>query len=175
MTFRAVPGHPLATPFGSRVLTYAQLLALPTDPERLARLIRNVSGPPGPVGPLVARFRTIDQLLSQSPWPIPTPLRASILRVAAAIPGLTLNHASVDCAGRRAVAVTQVSRSYGGNRNDLSLMRAEMLFDPATDAYLGDRETVVGHARPFECVALLKTGVVNSDHIRPLDPPTPAR
>jgi hypothetical protein len=165
--FRAFPGHPLTTPFGNRALTYPELLALPNDPEHLASVIRRASQPPGPMGPVVAQFRTIDQLLSQSPWPIPAQLRASILRVAAAIPGLTIDHAAHDCAGRPAIAVTQVSRSYGGNRSSLAPMRAEMLFDPTTDAYLGDRATVVGNAHPFECVALLNAGVVNSITQRP--------
>jgi hypothetical protein len=158
--FKATADHPVATSFGNRGLTYAQLQALPTNPERLAGIIRRASLPAGPIGVSGAEYRTIGQLLDGSPWPIPPRLRAALLRVAATIPGLTVEQGARDCAGRRATAVVHDEQGYA---NDKPVqMRFELLFAANTDLFLGERGTVIGQAQPFRCIALLRAGVVNT-------------
>jgi hypothetical protein len=163
--FRATAGHPFTTSFGNRQLTYTQLLSLPTDSGRLAAIVHRASLPNGQISVSESQYRTIFQLLSGSPWPIPPPLRAALLHVAATIPGLTLNDAARDCAGRAAIAVTLTTRGVDDDKP--VRMRLEMLFDPATNLYLGNRGTVVGQPHPFECVALINSGIVNSMTQRP--------
>lgn len=163
--FTGTSANPVSTSFGSRELTYAQLQALPTDPEQLAGIIRRASTPARPIGLSAAEYRTIGQLLAGSPWPIPPRLRAALLRVAATIPGLTIEHSARDCAGRPATAVVKYERGYA---NDKPVrMRFDLFFAAKTDLFLGERGTVVGQAQPFRCIALLRAGVVNSMGTRP--------
>ena len=163
--FKATARHPVTTSFGNRGLTYAQLQALPTDPQRLAGILRRASLPAGPIGVSEEEYRTIGQLLVGSPWPIPPRLRAALLRVAATIPGLTIEQDARDCAGRRATAVVGYEQGYA---NDKPVqMRFELLFDAKTNLFLGERGTVVGQAQPFRCIALLRAGVVDTMTTRP--------
>ncbi len=158
--FTGSAAHPAQTSFGNRSLTYAQLQALPTDTDQLASVVRRASLPAGPIGPSAAEYRTIGGLLVGSPWPIPPGLRAALLRVAAAIPGLALEEGVRDCASRAATAVVEYERGYA---NDKPVrMRFELFFNPATHLFLGERGTVVGQTQPFRCIALLRAGVVNS-------------
>jgi hypothetical protein len=157
--------RPAQTAFGNRSLTYAQLQALPTDPDRLADLIRKASTPAGPIGLPAAEYRVIGQLLSGSPWPIPRNLGAGLLRVAATIPGLTITRHTHDCAGRPAVAI--VSHERGAADDKPVRMRFALFFNPTTDLFLGEAGTVEGHAHPFQCIALMDAGVVNSMTAKP--------
>jgi len=163
--FTGSAAHPAQTAFGSRSLTYPQLQALPTDPNSLAAIIRKASTPPGPIGVSSAEYRTIGQLLSGSPWPIPPRLRAALLRVAATIPGLTISKNARDCAGRPAIAV--INQEHGYANDEPVRMRFELFFNPKNDLFLGERGTVEGLTQPFQCIALLDAGVVNSSVTRP--------
>jgi hypothetical protein len=165
MGFTGSAAHPAATSFGNRGLTYAQLQALPTDPNQLGSVVRQASLPAGPIGLSAAEYRTIGQLLDGSPWPIPPRLRAALLRVAATIPGLTVEEGTRDCANRAATAVVEYERGYA---NDEPVrMRFELFFNPTTDLFLGERGTVIGRTQPFRCIALLRAGVVDAMTARP--------
>jgi hypothetical protein len=164
--FSGSAASPATTPFGNESLTYAELQALPTDPEHLSEIIRHASTPAGPIGLAAAKYRTIGQLLADSPWPIPSRVRAAMLQVAATIPGLTIHQSARDCAGRPAIAV--VNHEHGYVNNEPVQMRFALFFSPHTNLFLGERGTVVGHPHhPLRCVALLNAGVVNSQTATP--------
>lgn len=157
--------HPGATALGNRSLTYAQLRALPTDPERLAGVVRRASTPSGQVGLSSSEYRTIGQLLGGSPWPIRPALRSALLRVAATIPGLEVESGARDCAGRAATAIVEHERGYDDDKP--VRMRFELFFNPKSYLFIGERAAVVGQKKPFRCIALLAAGVVDSMTARP--------
>lgn len=65
---------------------------------------------------------------------VPADLRAALFRAATGIPGVTVTDHAANLAGRTGVAV---ARDEGGDT------RQEMIFDPATGEFIGEREVVL--------------------------------
>lgn len=108
---------------------------LPTDPAALRRLIearkiRGVEGPPGEA----ETFTLVGDMLRESY--LPSTVRAAIYRLAAELPGVQLLGDVRDPIGRSGTGIAFTDRGRG--------VRQELIFDPATSALLGERESTVG-------------------------------
>jgi hypothetical protein len=115
--------------FGGGDLGYGDVAALPTDVHDLAALLRvraQIADDPD-----VQMLVIIGDLLRRTD--APPQLRASLYRVAAAIPGVELLGRVTDAAGRPGLAVGITSDATGW------LERTELVFDPATSRLLGER------------------------------------
>jgi hypothetical protein len=66
---------------------------------------------------------------------VPGDLKAALYLVAKDIPGVTLVSTDTDVDGRKGVSV--------GHLQPYGFLRSELLFDPNTGQYLGEREVVV--------------------------------
>jgi hypothetical protein len=153
--------------FGRRVITWAQLLRLPTAPGPLLAMIGRASRDNGQ--PLVqAEFSTIVGLLFESPT---TPaLRAALYLAASRLPGVTLVPAAHDLIGRPAAEV-YVPPGFTGSGGDA------LFFDPSTSAVLGVA-TLVGsklQCPPAWEAAVLAAGYVNSTFQLPPSAPASLR
>ncbi len=144
--------------------TYDDLLALPTDPGALsAHIERSLEGYRDRPAH-VARFVVVGDMLRQ---PLPPALRAALYEVAAAIPGVVLVGETVDPFGRTATAVALDDES--------GELREELLFDPATGAYVGERRVLQRDvdwidAEPGETISyfgITASGIVDGTDIRP--------
>jgi RNA polymerase sigma-70 factor (ECF subfamily) len=144
--------------------TYDDLLALPTDPGALgAHIERSLEGYRDRPAP-VARFVVVGDMLRQ---PLPPALRAALYEVAAAIPGVELVGETVDPFGRTATAVAM--------DDETGELREELLFDPATGAYVGNRRVLQREvdwidAEPGETISYLgitASGIVDGTDVRP--------
>ncbi len=145
--------------FGQRVITWPQLLSLPTAPGALLADIARVSRNDGQ--PLVqAEFGTIVGLLYESPT---TPaLRSALYLTASRLPGVTLVPGAHDLLGRAAAEV-YVPPGFTGNGGEV------LFFDPSTSAVLGTA-TLVGskvQCPPAWEAAVLASGYVNSKYQLP--------
>jgi hypothetical protein len=140
--------------FGRRVITWSQLLSLPTAPGPLLAQIARASRGNGQ--PLVqAEFGTIVGLLFESPT---TPaLRAALYLAASRLPGVTLVPAAHDLLGRPAAEV-YVPPGFAGNGGDA------LFFDPSTSVVLGIASLVGSNVQcpPAFEAAVLAAGYVNS-------------
>jgi hypothetical protein len=140
--------------FGRGVITWSQLLSLPTAPGPLLTQIARASRGNGQ--PLVqAEFGTIVGLLFESPT---TPaLRAALYLAASRLPGVTLVPAAHDLLGRPAAEV-YVPPGFAGNGGDA------LFFDPSTSAVLGVATLVGSNVQcpPAFEAAVLAAGYVNS-------------
>lgn len=107
---------------------------LPTDPAALRRLIeaRKVPGVGGPPGE-AETFTLIGDMLREAY--LPPPIRAALFRLTAELPGVELLGQVRDPAGRPGTGISFTDRRDG--------TRHELIFDPATAALLGERESVV--------------------------------
>jgi hypothetical protein len=110
---------------------------LPTDPLKLrhlieARKIRGVEGPPGEA----ETFTLIGDMLRESY--LPSDVRAAIYRLTAELPGVELLGEVHDPVGRLGTGIAFTDRKRG--------TRHELIFDPATSALLGERESIVRSA-----------------------------
>lgn len=128
---------------GTSTYSYRQLLGLPRDPERLYERFRDAA----------VRCRCGNGVDDQTfvialellrGAPVPTDLRAAILRAMALIPGIE-QHAEPDILGRPGVGV-----AYDGSQG-----RQALIFDPATYEMLGERTGAGGTAD-------LESGIVDS-------------
>ncbi len=128
---------------GDALLSYRQLLALPTRPAALrARLqqaetaltqrqVRIAGG--GATGPQSGAFAQLSEIASLLTSPLPAAERLALFRAAVTIPGASVNTRARDPLGRRGVAV---SASAG-----LSFQR--LIFDPRNGALLEAAPKVV--------------------------------
>jgi hypothetical protein len=135
---------------------------LPTDPLKLrhlieARKIRGVEGPPGEA----ETFTLIGDMLRETY--LPSDVRAAIYRLTAELPGVELLGEVHDPVGRPGTGIAFTDRKRG--------TRHELIFDPATSALLGERESIVGSApygfqappgTPIGYAAYLESKVVDS-------------
>jgi hypothetical protein len=133
---------------GVRKYSYRQLLSLPREPQILYERFHDAAvdcqcGNGVDDQTFVVAF----ELLRTTP--LPTGLRAAILRAMALIPGIELQ-AERDILGRPGVGV-----AYNGTQG-----RQALIFDPSTYALLGDRSGPGG-------VADLESGIVDSMTARP--------
>lgn len=119
------------------------LAGLPTDPDRLLAVLRTAAAADDASGnlrtsgagvpPNVQVFEEIARLFSADDPIIPSDLRASLYRVAAALPGIRRVPGEVTVAGHRAIAVAiQVEGKT----------QVEILLDPDTYQFVGDRISV---------------------------------
>jgi hypothetical protein len=133
---------------GPTKYSYRQLLALPRDPERLYARFRDaaVECQCGN-GVDDQTFVVAVELLRTTP--LPTDLRAAILRAIALVPGIE-QRPERDILGRPGIGV-----AYNGTQG-----RQALLFDPSTYEMLGDRSGAGGTAD-------LESGIVDSTTARP--------
>lgn len=133
---------------GTRTYRYRQLLALPRDPRALyARFHAAAVECRCGNGVDDQTFVIAVELLRTTP--LPTELRAAILRATARIPGIE-QRPERDITGRRGVAV-----AYHGSQGTQAL-----IFDPETFELLGDREGLGGTAD-------VASGIVRTPTARP--------
>ncbi|GJF30088.1 hypothetical protein KNE206_27880 [Kitasatospora sp. NE20-6] len=145
------PLEPNTAP-GVNAPTYRFLASLPTRPdELLARIYADTRG--AGVSPDQEAFATIGDLLREQL--APPAVTAALYRAAARIPGVTAVPDAVDASGRHGVAVAHTS---GG-------LRTEWIFDRATYAFLGERETRDGEVLGRS--AVLERAVVSAAGERP--------
>jgi hypothetical protein len=138
-----LPGHPTGrwyTTPGGAPNAPAYLPGLPTTAD--AMLVYLYQHSTGSNPPDQQAFITAGDLIRDN-YLRPAALAAVFLAVAR-IPGVSVVHGAVDADGRRGVAV---QRTFGGDSQQL-------IFDPATHAFIGEREVTT---RPF---AQLKAGAV---------------
>jgi len=135
---------------------------LPTDPVELrhlieARKIRGIEGPPGEA----ETFTLIGDMLRETY--LPSDVRAAIYRLTAELPGVELLGEVHDPVGRLGTGIAFTDRKRG--------TRHELIFDPATAALLGERESIVRSApygfkappgTPIGYAAYLESRVVDS-------------
>jgi len=124
---------------GGTPLTYAQIRALPTDPDKLkARLIEldDAAGRDGAWTPdQIATWR-VEMLFSQS-WtllsqlPAPAAVRAATYRMLAGLPGLTVTENVRDAKGRTGTGIGYAYRNADG-----SSVETRLVIDPDTGSLL---------------------------------------
>jgi len=122
---------------------------LPTDPAALRRMIeaREIPGVEGPPGE-AETFTLVGDMLRQAY--LSPQVRAALYRLTAELPGVELLGEVRDPVGRAGTGVAYVDRARG--------IRKELIFDPATSALLGERESIV-RAAPFGFEAPVGTQV----------------
>lgn len=147
---------------GGMLLDAADVSQLPTDPATLrkmieAREIRGVEGPPGEA----ETFTLIGDMLREAY--LPSDVRAALYRLTAELPGVELLGEVRDPAGRSGTGIAFTDRRRG--------TRHELIFDPATSALLGERESAVrpraygfkaAPGTPIGYAAYLESKVVDS-------------
>jgi hypothetical protein len=101
---------------------------LPSDPEAL---LRKVGGSPGVDDDLA--FHTLVTILAESLHP--PKIEATIFRAFKLMPGVTATEGVVDAAGRPAISLGLTARE--------GWLRDEVLLDPKTYRYLGERSMTV--------------------------------
>jgi hypothetical protein len=134
---------------GNDAVPYSKLLDLPRDPEALYRRMHDaaVECECGN-GVDQETFVIAGDLLRDNP--IPTDLRAAVLRAAALIPGIELLDHQRDAAGRPGVGV-----AFDGVGQ-----RGVLIFDPKTYELLGENDGLGGSAD-------LESAIVGSLNARP--------
>ncbi|WP_433467789.1 CU044_5270 family protein [Spirillospora sp. CA-128828] len=113
---------------------YASLAALPTDPTALLRRIYKDMGGLG--GTAEGRYSTAYAMLGAilRDNVLPPKTEAAVFRAIEQIPGVTLVKGRVDAAGRPALGLGRVAEGW---------LHEELLLDPATYAYLGERSVAL--------------------------------
>ncbi|HKT03658.1 MAG TPA: CU044_5270 family protein, partial [Rugosimonospora sp.] len=118
---------------------YSVLGALPTDPDALRRVLEAdpmvhtlVTASAGP-GQTAAVWNLMRDLV----WTVPPRQQAALFRMAAMLPGITVEGSVVDAAGRGGIAVGLFDPALG---------RIEFVFDPGDYRFLGER--IVDNNRP---------------------------
>ncbi|MFJ9351623.1 CU044_5270 family protein [Streptomyces sp. NPDC101237] len=115
---------------GADNTTYAQLAALPTDPDVLLKKIYAITEGRAP-GRDAAAFDWVGETIGEA---IVRPkVEAAIWLAAGKIPGVEVVHNAVDAAGRHGDALAFESLNE----------RTEYIFDKTTHAYLGERSYLV--------------------------------
>ena len=113
---------------------YASLVALPTEPSALLQWIYEDMGGLGetPEGRYSTAYSMLSAVLRESILPPKT--EAAVFRALKQIPGVTLVKGRVDAAGRPALGLGRVTEGW---------LHEELLLDPATYAYLGERSVAI--------------------------------
>lgn len=137
---------------GDESLTVAQLLALPSNPERLHAYLRRAARDLGN-SPEQETFTIVADILDN---PVPANLRADLLRAAARIPRIETIPDVRDIDGRPGVAVV-----LRDGRRTLML-----IFDAETNALLGEEHRSSSGALLWGS-AILADGIVDGDRVRP--------
>jgi hypothetical protein len=108
---------------------------LPTTPAAMLTYLRNSPG--GKNSADARTFGAAGDLIREAY--LPPAQRAAVYRALALIPGLQFIDGAADAAGRKGVAVAFTDTGRG--------VRKELLFDPASFRYLGEREFVTDAAK----------------------------
>ncbi|WP_329519680.1 CU044_5270 family protein [Spirillospora sp. NBC_01491] len=113
---------------------YASLVALPTDPGALLRRLYTDMGGLGSTaeGRYATAYAMLSAVLRETPLPPKT--EAAVFRAIKVIPGVTLAAGRADAAGRPAI---------GLGRSQEGWLHKELLINPKTYEYLGERAVVV--------------------------------
>lgn len=114
---------------------YPYLKILPTDADEMLQVIRHRTGETAPTD--LQSWRALSGLLAESYLPLAQ--RAAVFRAAKQISGVTLVGTAKDAADRAGVAVSRVDEEEGS--------RIELIFDPVTYQYRGQRSYVVNAAK----------------------------
>lgn len=109
---------------------YTRLAQLPTDPGAMMKWINEKTHGMGAT--YEGAYSVLGTILRDNVLPPKT--EAAIFRAIKQIPGVTLVEGRVDMAGRKAIALGRVSEGY---------IHEEILFDPETYAYLGERAVAI--------------------------------
>ncbi|WP_336632241.1 MULTISPECIES: CU044_5270 family protein [unclassified Microbacterium] len=117
---------------GSPDAGFDDLGALPRDPYRLLNHIYRVTLGSGPSPDTEALVFLADRLRIGD---VPADLRSAMYRAAAMIPGVALVDDQATLDGHRGVAIGRDEPAWGS--------RIEIIVDPATGAFLGERETLL--------------------------------
>jgi hypothetical protein len=153
------PGR-LTFPFGSRVLTYDELRALPTDPAALAPMVAAAA-----IGnSWSAAWEQLDLIAElMRSAPLAPAQSAALYEVASTLPGIELVGPTTDSMGRAGVGVAVTSNGF----------REELVLDSGTGQLLGEFQTNL-EARDdlpagtvVESVSYVSTGVVDSTTQQP--------
>jgi hypothetical protein len=162
--------HPESTPAtavagdGTRACTPHRAYQddLPTDPAAMRRYLYDTYGGSRPDQNVFLEIAYLNTEVY-----VPPAARAALFEVAAGIPGVRLAGVRSDATGRRGIAVTRDLDQ--GSEDGLAYMALELLFDPDTYAYLGDRNVIIrdGWGKPLaqpvlvSSTALLRVAVVD--------------
>jgi len=114
---------------------YTYLRTLPTDPARMLQVLKGrQSGDPSPED---RAWTAAGDLMRESY--LPPAQRAAVFRAAKLSPGVTVVQDAEDAAGRRGIAVARVNDEQG--------VRDELIFNPTTFLYQGERMLVLDAAK----------------------------
>ncbi|MFD0903148.1 CU044_5270 family protein, partial [Actinomadura sediminis] len=113
---------------------YASLAKLPTDPDALLKWVYAGMGGLGETseGRYSTAYGTLSAILRDNV--LPPRLEAAVFRAIKKIPDVTLVEGRVDMAGRQAIALGRITEGY---------IHEEILFDPKTYRYLGERAVAI--------------------------------
>ncbi|WP_165503145.1 CU044_5270 family protein, partial [Actinomadura fibrosa] len=113
---------------------YASLSALPTDPKALLDRIYTDVGGLGdtPEGRYSTAYGMLGAILRDQM--LPPRIEAAVFRAIKLIPGVTLAKGRADAAGRPAIGLGRVAEGW---------LHEELLLDPKTYAYLGERSVAL--------------------------------
>ncbi|GAA0602526.1 CU044_5270 family protein [Actinomadura livida] len=113
---------------------YRSLAALPTDPSALLQRMYREAGGLGetPEGRYSTAYTMLGAVLRDNVLPPKT--EAAVFRAIKLIPGVTLAEGRADAAGRPALGLGRVAEGW---------LHQELLLDPATYAYLGERSVAL--------------------------------
>jgi hypothetical protein len=150
-------GNALLGPPLIQGVSYPDLPSLPTDPDRLLKVIYDYQRKHGYGGASTwpATFRLISEMLNG--LLVPPELQAALFQAMAKIPGVTVVQDTVDAAGRRGTALALVDDQ----------VRYEVIFDKGTYRYLGlasivtsDHDELVGPVNGKEFKLPMRKGQV---------------
>ncbi|GGV13456.1 hypothetical protein GCM10010182_37610 [Actinomadura cremea] len=113
---------------------YASLSKLPTDPDALLKWTYADMGGLGETaeGRYSTAYTMLTAILRDSE--LPPKVEAALFRAIKKIPDVTLVEGRVDMAGRQAIALGRITEGY---------LHEEILFDPKTYEYLGERAVAI--------------------------------
>jgi hypothetical protein len=135
-------GNLLPFGFGAEDMTYAQLMALPTNPDALEARMKKAVIPFGDRPLSEELFGMVEHVLSMAP--APPEVRAAFYEVAARIPGVKLLGETKDSLGRTGVAVA-LDEHIEGAENE----REIMVFNPDSSELMEERTVAISTVR--EC------------------------
>jgi hypothetical protein len=136
-------GNLLPFDFGAEDMTYAQLMALPTNADALEARMKKAALPSGDRPLSEELFGMVENVLSVAP--APPEVRAAFYEVAARIPGVELLGETKDGLGRTGAAVA-LDEHIKGSENE----REIMVFNPDSSELMEERSVAISTVRECE-------------------------